>query len=121
MPSSLPCSRWASISAASRLLAARDRVDVAGEMEVQVLHRHDLRVAAAGRAALDPEDRAERRLAEREHRLPADAGRAPASSETDVVVFPSPAGVGVIAVTLTIFPSGRSARRSRIERSTFAL
>ena len=41
-----------------------DRVDVAGEVEVHVLHRHDLRVAAAGRAALDAEDRAERRLAQ---------------------------------------------------------
>ena len=45
----------------------------------------------------------------------------PCVSATEVVVLPSPAGVGVIAVTLTIFPSGRSARRSRIERSTFAL
>ncbi len=42
-------------------------------------------------------------------------------SETDVVVFPSPAGVGVIAVTLISFASGRSASRSITERSTFAL
>ena len=42
-------------------------------------------------------------------------------SETDVVVFPSPAGVGVIAVTLISFASGRSASRSMTERSTFAL
>jgi len=42
-------------------------------------------------------------------------------SETDVVVFPSPAGVGVTAVTLISFASGRSASRSRTERSTFAL
>ncbi len=41
-------------------------------------------------------------------------------SETDVVVLPSPAFVGVIAVVMISFPSGRSARRSRIERSTFA-
>ena len=50
-----------------------DRVDVAGEVEVQILHRHDLRVPAARRAALDPEHRAERRLAQAEHRLAADA------------------------------------------------
>ncbi len=42
-------------------------------------------------------------------------------SDTDVVVLPSPAGVGVIAVTLISFASGRSARRSRMERSTLAL
>ena len=45
----------------------------------------------------------------------------PCVSETDVVVFPSPAGVGVIAVTLISLASGRSASRSRIDRSTFAL
>ena len=33
-----------------------DRMQVAGEVEVQVLHGHDLRVAAAGSPALDPED-----------------------------------------------------------------
>ena len=41
-----------------------DRVDVAGEVQVQVLHRHDLRVAAARGAALDPEHRPERGLAQ---------------------------------------------------------
>ena len=62
----------ASMNAASRLLRGRDRVDVAGEVEVEVLHRHDLRVAAAGRAALDAEDRPERRLAQAEDRPLAD-------------------------------------------------
>ena len=52
------------------VVGGRDRVDVAGEVEVEVLHRHDLGIAASGGAALDPEDRAERRLADREHRLP---------------------------------------------------
>ena len=47
-----------------------DRVEVAGEMEVDVLHRHHLRVAAAGRAALHPEHRARAR---------ARAGRSPPS------------------------------------------
>ena len=50
----------------------RHRMQVAGEVEVQVLHRDDLRVAAAGRAALDPEDRPERRLADAEHRVGAE-------------------------------------------------
>ena len=55
-----------------QVVGGADRVDVSGEVEVQVLHRHDLRVAAAGRAALDPEHRAERRLAQAEHRALAD-------------------------------------------------
>jgi len=49
-----------------------DRVDVAGEVEIQVLHRQDLRVPAAGRTALDPEDRPDRGLAQAEDRPPAD-------------------------------------------------
>src|SRR3954453_8812580 len=48
-------------------------MSVAGEVEVEVLHRHDLRVAAAGRAALDAEGRPERRLADVGHRALADA------------------------------------------------
>ena len=59
-----------------QVVRRRDRVQVAGEVEVQVLHRHDLRVAAAGGAALDAEDRAERRLAEAEDRLAADVAEA---------------------------------------------
>ena len=50
-----------------------DRVEVAGEVEVDVLHRDDLRVTAAGRTALDPEDRAERRFAQADERLLPDA------------------------------------------------
>ena len=41
-----------------------DGVEVAGEVEVHVLHRHHLRVAAAGGAALHPEVRSERGLAD---------------------------------------------------------
>jgi len=47
-------------------------VDVAGEVEVHVLHRDDLCVAGAGGAALDPEHGAERRLAQAEERPLAD-------------------------------------------------
>ncbi len=72
MSSSLPCMRWLSTMAASRLLADADGVDVAGEVEVEVLHRDELRVAAAGRAALDAEDRAEGGLAQGEHGVDAD-------------------------------------------------
>ena len=48
------------------IVRGADRVDVAGEVEVHVLHRDDLRVARAGGAALDPEHGPERGLAEAE-------------------------------------------------------
>ena len=44
-----------------------DGVDVARQVQVEVLHRHHLAVAAAGRAALDAEGRPLRRLADRRH------------------------------------------------------
>ena len=57
-----------------QVVSQRDRGEVAGEMQVDVLHRHDLRVAAAGGAALHAEHRAQRRLAQADQRLLADAG-----------------------------------------------
>jgi hypothetical protein len=45
-----------------------DGVNVAGEMEVDLLHRSDLRASSAGASALDAEHRAERRLPHAEHR-----------------------------------------------------
>ena len=41
-----------------------DSVEIAGKMQVDVLHGHDLGIAAARRAALDPETGAERGLAQ---------------------------------------------------------
>ena len=41
-----------------QVVGRADRVDVAGEVQVEVLHRHDLGHAAAGGAALDAEHRA---------------------------------------------------------------
>jgi hypothetical protein len=58
-----------------------DRVDVAGQVEVEVLHRDDLAVAAAGRAALDPEHRPERGLADADRGLVADVVQAPAQPD----------------------------------------
>ena len=49
-----------------------DRVKVAGEVQVDVFHRHHLRIAAARGAALHAEDRTERRLAQADRRLLAD-------------------------------------------------
>ena len=45
-----------------------DGVQVAREMDVDLFHRQDLAVAAAGGAALEAEDRAQRRLADRRPR-----------------------------------------------------
>ena len=55
-----------------QVVGERDGAEVAGEMEVDVLHGHDLRVAAAGRAPLHAEDGSERRLAQADRRLLAD-------------------------------------------------
>ena len=49
-----------------------DGVEVAGEVQVEQLHRDHLAVAAAGRAALDAERRAHRRLAQADGGLLAD-------------------------------------------------
>ena len=46
-----------------------DRVEIAREVKVDVLHRNHLCVAAAGRAAFDSEDRAERRLTKSDHHV----------------------------------------------------
>ena len=47
-----------------QVVGERDGGKVAGEMQVDVLHRHHLRVAAAGRAALHAEHRSQGRLAQ---------------------------------------------------------
>ena len=46
---------WLSISADEQIVRRADGVEVAGEVQVDVLHRHDLGVAAAGGAALHAE------------------------------------------------------------------
>ena len=51
-----------------QVVGGGDRREVAGEVEVDVGHRHDLAVAAAGRAALHAEHRPHRRLAQAGHR-----------------------------------------------------
>ena len=64
-----------------QIVRGGDGVEVAGEVEVDVLHRHDLRIAAAGRAALDAEIRPERGLAHADDRLLADAVQAVAEAD----------------------------------------
>ena len=52
-----------------QVVCGADGVEVAGEMQIDILHRHDLGIAAACRAALDAEYGAERRLAQCGDRL----------------------------------------------------
>ncbi len=49
-----------------------DGVEVAGEVQVDLVHRHHLRIAAAGRAALHAERWPQRWLAQADHRARAD-------------------------------------------------
>ena len=55
-----------------QIMRRADSVHVAGEVEVDVLHRHDLGVTAAGSTALHAEARAETRLAQACNRILAD-------------------------------------------------
>ena len=55
-----------------QVVRSPDRVDVAGEVKVKVLHRDDLGEAAARGAALDSEHRADRGLAQAGHGVLAD-------------------------------------------------
>ncbi len=50
-----------------QVVCRRNGMEIAGEVQVDVLHRHDLRITAAGGAAFDAERRAERRLADAQH------------------------------------------------------
>jgi hypothetical protein len=64
------------------VVGGADGVDVAGEVEVEVLHRDDLAVAAARRAALDPEHGAERWLTDADGRPMADVVEALAEADS---------------------------------------
>ncbi len=56
----------------AEVVSGSDGVDVTGEVEVDVLHRHYLGVSAAGRSPLDAEARPERGFAQGADGLPAD-------------------------------------------------
>jgi len=55
-----------------QVIGRSDGVEIAGEVQIDFVHRYDLRIAAARRAALDAEYRTERRLAQGDDRLFAD-------------------------------------------------
>ena len=80
-----------------------DGVHVAGEMQVDILHRNDLRIAAAGRAAFHAETPGEGRLAQREAGVialqPQRVGQTDGNGGLAL-----PAGVGLMAVTSTSLP-----------------
>ena len=90
-----------------------DGVDVAGEMQVDVVGGDEARLAAAGAAALHAEDRTERRLAQASTAF-FPICRSPMARPIEVVVFPSPAGVGLIAVTRMSRPSALLDARARL-------
>jgi len=46
-----------------QIMSCTDSVEITSEMQIDVFHRHNLRIATAGSAALDTETRAERRFA----------------------------------------------------------
>lgn len=48
-------------------------MEIAGKVEIDILHRHDLSIPASGRAALDAETGSKRGLAQTHHRFLADA------------------------------------------------
>ena len=52
-----------------QVVGGGDRMHIASKMKIDVLHRDHLRIAAAGRAALDAEHRPEGRLPQGQHRL----------------------------------------------------
>ena len=59
-----------------QVVGRADGVEVAGEVEVDVLHGHHLGVAAPGRASLDAEDGAQTGLPEGHHGVPAQPAEA---------------------------------------------
>ena len=95
-----------------QVVGGSDRVDVAGEVKVQVLHRDHLSEPAAGGAALDAEHRPERGLAQAQQRLLADRAEALGERRPRWWSSPRPALVGVTPATHTILASGASSMRS---------
>ena len=100
-----------------QVVGRADGVEVAGKMQVDVLHGHHLSIPAAGRAALDAEHRPQGRLP-KGHQSFLPMRRRPSVRPTVVVVLPSPAGVGVMAVTRISLPSSwpvPSVTRARVD------
>ena len=117
----LPWKMWLSVMAANRLLAAVTAWMSPVEVQVDVLHGHNLRIAAARGTALHSRrpGRATVHGALPPHVFPIRASASP--RPTVVVVFPSPAGVGVSAVTRIRRPGLFRAVRRMVFRKDFCL
>ena len=103
-----------------QVVRRRDRVEVTGEMEVDLLHRHHLGMATAGSTTFHPEARPERRLA--------NADRGPLAERVQAVAEADGRGRlalagrgGLIAVTSTSLPFSRSASEVMNSADTLAL
>ncbi len=92
-----------------QVMSGGDRVEVAGELEVDLVRRGEPASPAAGRPSFAAEDRPHRRLPQGEHGGFLPILRSPCARPIEVVVFPSPAGVGVIAETRISLPGELSA------------
>jgi hypothetical protein len=119
MRSVLDRKRWLSSMAARSALAGGDGVEVPGEVEVDLVHGDHLGVPPPAAPPLIPNTGP--RLGSRRQSTGFRFRSVRASaSPTEMVDFPSPAGVGLIPVTSTSFPGDPD--RARItSRGTFAL
>ena len=59
-------------SGGQEIVCGADGVKITGQMQVQIVHRHDLRIPTTGPTSLDPEGRTERRLTDCSDRALAD-------------------------------------------------
>src|SRR6185436_10087841 len=98
-----------------QIVARSNRMRVARQMEVDVFHRDDLCASASCSASFDAEDRPQRWLTEGHHGARANSIE-PIARPMEVVVFPSPNGVGLMAVTRIYRPRGLCFSRSSAER-----
>ncbi len=86
-----------------QIICRTDGVKISGEVQVDVFHRQNLGIAAACRAAFHAEHRPQRRFAQGNHGIFADVAQR--VRQTDGYGgLPSPAGVGLMAVTKISLP-----------------
>ncbi len=120
MPSSLPWNTCASMNADSRLfadvIACRSPVKWRFRSSIGTTCAKPPPAAPPLTPKIGPSDGSRRQRIGLRPMWPR-----PCASATEEVVLPSPAGVGVIAVTFTILASGRSLRRAIADSSIFAL
>ena len=90
-----------------QVVGGADGMKVPGKVEVNILHGHHLSIAAAGSAALDPENRAEGRFTQRYDDILTDAPQA--------VRQPDRCG------GLSLSGRGRSNRRDKYEPAVFPI